>query len=124
MEDLLDVDGSELVAALVVGQVEADVEAELGEAGQADDAGGDAVDVEVGDHDQLLSAEAQLVELLDEEVHVLQLGVGGVVDLPDVLVGPPASFADEVIQALGHGGDLLSGCPVWRRGAGHALILS
>jgi hypothetical protein len=93
--DLGDVLGGEVVPAAVVGQVQLDVEAELGQPSVAEHPRRYAVHVEARGDGDLLPGGAGVLERVDHLGQAQQLVVLGRLDGPEVLVGPPAALAHQ-----------------------------
>lgn len=93
--DLGDVLGRELAAAAVVGEVQLDVKAELGQACVAEDARGDAVHVEVGGGADLLARAPGVMKGFDHLGQVQEFVVLGGLDLLQVLIRPSSALAQQ-----------------------------
>lgn len=103
--DLGDVLARELVTAAVVGQVQLDVEAELGQTGVAEDPGGDAVHVEVGGNGDLLARCPSVRKGLDHLGQIQEFVVLGGLDLGQVLIRPPPALAQQLEEVSVLGGE-------------------
>lgn len=97
------------MAEVVVGHVQAHVQAQLGQPCVQDHPGANTVSVEVGDDNKRHLVNSEIFQGSAHGVDVLEQRVGGVVDLGEVLVGPSHALADEgeQVKTCGTGGELV-----------------
>ena len=97
------------MAEVVVGHVQAHVQAQLTQPCVQDHPGANTVSVEVGDDNKRHLVHPEVLQSGTYGVDVLEQRVGGVVDLGEVLVGPSHALADEgeQVKTCGTGGELV-----------------
>lgn len=108
-DDCIDDLRLDLMAEVVVGHVQAHVQAQLAETGVEDHPGADAVGVEVGDDDEWHLVNSEIFQGSAHGVDVLKQGVRRVVDLGEIVISPAhaSAHALEQLQARGAGGELV-----------------
>ena len=90
--------GLDLMAEVVVGYVQAYVQAQFGESCVQDRPGADAVGVEVGDDDERHGVDSEVLQCGTHGVDVFEQRVGRVVDLFEIFISPAHALPDEVEQ--------------------------
>lgn len=95
---LVDHLGPNLMAEVVVGHVQAHVQAQLGESCVQDRPGADTVGVEVGDDDERHVVDSEVLQCGTHGVNVLEQRVGGIVNLFEIFISPAHALPDETEQ--------------------------
>lgn len=95
---LVDHPGLDLMAEVVVGHVQAHVQAQFGESCVQDRSGADTVGVKVGDDDERHVVDSEVLQCGTHGVNVFEQRVGRVVDLFEIFISPAHAFTDETEQ--------------------------
>lgn len=99
--------GPNLMAEVVVGYVQAYVQAQFGESCVQDCPGADTVGVEVGDDDERHVVDSEVLQCGTHGVNVFEQRVGRVVDLFEIFISPAHALPDEVEQCEAGGGTII-----------------